>query len=145
MLPHVPGHSWGNTGTGVRELPQSPAERTPVLPGKYSSTPRKKLEYSPKRTGNGSVTTLSFPQIYLNVLLNGKAIHLQQTNTTPTIPLKKRKKNQRVPILISGSSHADHHSKIKSNQICQTALSLQLQDQLAKKRIGPSEPGTSIF
>ena len=144
LFPYVPGYSWENTGTGVRKLPQSPAERTPVLPGKYSSTPRKKLEYSPKRTGNGSVTTLSFPQIYLNVLLNGKAIHLQQTNTTSTIPLKIEK-NQRVPILISGSSHADHHSKIKSNQICQTALSLQLQDQLAKKRIGPSEPGTSIF
>ena len=135
MFPHFPGHSRENTGTGVRKLPQSPPERTPVLPGKYSST---------SRTGNGSVTTLSFPQIYLNVLLNGKAIHLQQTNTTSTIPLKIEK-NQRVPILISGSSHADHHSKIKSNQICQTALSLQLQDQLAKKRIGPSEPGTSIF
>ena len=144
LFPYVPGYSWENTGTGVRRRSQSPPERTPILPGKYSSTPRKKLEYSPKRTGNGSVTTLSFPQIYLNVLLNGKAIHLQQTNTTSTIPLKIEK-NQRVPILISGSSHADHHSKIKSNQICQTALSLQLQDQLAKKRIGPSEPGTSIF
>ena len=50
LFPHFPGHSWGNTGTGVRKLPQSPAERTPVLPGKYSSTSRKKLRYSPKRT-----------------------------------------------------------------------------------------------
>ena len=140
----IPGQAYGNFPSPLRKGLQSFPESTPVLPEKNWSTPRKKLEYSPKRTGNGSVTTLSFPQIYLNVLLNGKAIHLQQTNTTSTIPLKIEK-NQRVPILISGSSHADHHSKIKSNQICQTALSLQLQDQLAKKRIGPSEPGTSIF
>ena len=53
LFPYVPGYSWENTGTGVRRRSQSPAERTPVLPGKYSSTPRKKLEYSPKRTGNG--------------------------------------------------------------------------------------------
>ena len=54
LFPHFPGHSWENTGTGVRRRSQSPAERTPILPGKYSSTPRKKLEYPPKRTGNGS-------------------------------------------------------------------------------------------
>ena len=48
LFPYVPGYSWENTGTGVRRRSQSPAERTPILPGKYSSTPRKKLEYSPK-------------------------------------------------------------------------------------------------
>ena len=54
LFPHFPGHSRENTGTGVRRRSQSPAERTPILPGKYSSTSRKKLRYSPKRTGNGS-------------------------------------------------------------------------------------------
>ena len=64
LFPYVPGHSWGNTGTGVRELPQSPAERTPVLPGKDSSTSRKKLEYSPKRTGNGYEIATATIRIY---------------------------------------------------------------------------------
>ena len=48
LFPHFPGNSWGNTGTGVRRRSQSPAERTPIFPGKDSSTSRKKLRYSPK-------------------------------------------------------------------------------------------------
>ena len=64
LFPHVPGHSRGNTGTGVRKFPQTPSERTAVLSGKYSSTSRKKLRYSPKRTGNGSGTTATAGRIY---------------------------------------------------------------------------------
>ena len=64
LFPYVPGYSWENTGTGVRRRSQSPAERTPILPGKYSSTPRKKLEYSPKRTGNGYGIATATIRIY---------------------------------------------------------------------------------
>ena len=64
LFPHFPGHSRENTGTGVRRRSQSPAERTPVLPGKYSSTSRKKLEYSPKRTGNGYGIATATIRIY---------------------------------------------------------------------------------
>ena len=64
LFPHFPGHSWGNTGTGVRKFPQSPSERTAVLPGKYSSTSRKKLRYSPKRTGNGYGIATATIRIY---------------------------------------------------------------------------------
>ena len=64
LFPHFPGHSRENTGTGVRRRSQSPAERTPVLPGKYSSTSRKKLEYSPKRTGNGYGAVATAGHIY---------------------------------------------------------------------------------
>ena len=64
LFPHFPGHSRENTGTGVRRRSQSPAERTPILPGKYSSTSRKKLEYSPKRTGNGYGIATATIRIY---------------------------------------------------------------------------------
>ena len=64
LFPYVPGYSWENTGTGVRRRSQSPAERTPILLGKYSSTPRKKLEYSPKRTGNGYGIATATIRIY---------------------------------------------------------------------------------
>ena len=70
LLPHVPGHSWENTGTGVRKRSQSPSESTPILPGKYSSTSRKKLEYSPKRTGNGYGIATATIRIYAPVSLD---------------------------------------------------------------------------
>ena len=64
LFPHVPGHSRGNTGTGVRKFPQSPSGSTGVLSGKDSSTSRKKLRYSPKRTGNGYGAVTTAGRIY---------------------------------------------------------------------------------
>ena len=64
LFPHFPGHSWGNTGTGVRKRHQSPPESTPIFPGKDSSTSRKKLEYSPKRSGNGYGAVTTAGRIY---------------------------------------------------------------------------------
>ena len=132
----IPGQAYGNFPSPLRKGLQSFPESTPVLPEKNWSTPRRGLE-----TDNYPLFSANLFECTIKWQSNPPTTNKYHPHNSP----KKTKKNQRVPILISGSSHADHHSKIKSNQICQTALSLQLQDQLAKKRIGPSEPGTSIF
>ena len=95
----IPGQAYGNFPSPLRKVLQSFPERTPVLPeknwstprrgletdtellpqpsvytlsqiGKYSSTPRKKLEYSPKRTGNGYGIATATIRIYAPVSLD---------------------------------------------------------------------------
>ena len=128
------------------------AEAITVPCGKDSSPSRKVLQYSPKKTGvlpeedwkrisNYPLFSANLFECTIKWQSNPPTTNKYHLHNSP----KNRKKSACPNPYISGSSHADHHSKIKSNQICQTALNLQLQDQLAKKRIGPSEPGTSIF
>ena len=128
------------------------AEAITVPCGKDSNPSRKVLQYSPKKTGvlpeEDWKRISNYPLFSANLFEctikwqsnppTTKKYHLPNSH-------KNRKKSECPNPYSSGSSNDDHHSKIKSNQICQTALNLQLQDQLAKKRIGPSEPGTSIF